>query len=364
MTVSILPARAPRFASTPWVRLGALALLLLATHGVFFDIYRSAIFNTVAHDDYAPLLQHIVGDGGRMLEAPFGYRILSVLVAVPFYYTLPTLTFSHLPEGIDLAYLRATEALSMVSYLSMLATCVVLFWTARVRFRAGIPASLTVGFLAYLLLHYIARESSDAFAVFLIALLVHFQARAAAFVPLVLLSVGINEKIPILFTTFTGMRLLLGLAKPRHGRSLRPRTVTFAASVAAVALYFAVRHAVNLPGPEQTNPTLFLPHFVETLEASFTSRGLVLNVLPVLILCGLAVLAVIAHHAMSERHEHFAPVDCTCLVVLVLLGSIVGLDLNLGRIAMYAFPFYLPILATLLERWGHAEVTVPSAATS
>ena len=107
-------------------RLLLLALLVLCTYWIFIDIFRMNAFNTVPRDDYSPYLLYILGEeGGRVLGAPFAYRIFSVAAAVPFYYVLPYFEFSQL-EDVNVTYMRAVEALAMASYVAMLISCVVI----------------------------------------------------------------------------------------------------------------------------------------------------------------------------------------------------------------------------------------------
>ena len=116
----------------------ALAVVFLVALAVplFFEIYRTMAFNTHPRDDYGPYLQALVGEGGKIPGAPMVYRLFSVAAAIPFYYLLPVYSFSKLPP-LDPAYLRATEALAAVSWLSILATAGVIFLICRQKLGAS-----------------------------------------------------------------------------------------------------------------------------------------------------------------------------------------------------------------------------------
>src|SRR5664280_432500 len=126
----------------------AVIALLALTSPLYFDILRTAVFNTTPRDDYAPYLLHIVHVGGKQMGSPYGYRVLSVIVAIPFYFVLPIYHFTKLPS-ISTPYLRATEALSLVSYLSVVAGGVVQYLLLR-RARAN-QALAACGAFVYIL---------------------------------------------------------------------------------------------------------------------------------------------------------------------------------------------------------------------
>src|SRR5262249_38315168 len=125
--------------------------LFLSTVPIFFAIYRTAAFDTVSRDDYAPYLLFLVGEGGQAPASPFGYRILSVAAAIPFYHLMPVYTFKNLGH-VDMTALRAAQALSMASYLSIVLTSFVVYKLARDRSGPSPVASLSVCLLAILLL--------------------------------------------------------------------------------------------------------------------------------------------------------------------------------------------------------------------
>src|SRR5262249_13463985 len=190
--------------------------LFLSTVPIFFAIYRTAAFNTVSRDDYGPYLLFLVGEGSEVPASPFGYRILSVAAAIPFYHLMPVYTFKNLGP-VDTTALRAAQALSMVSYLSIVLTSFVVYKLARDRSRASPVASLSVSLLAILLLTgFVGFTGVDELAILMIAALLYYQDNPVVFSLLILLSVIMNEKISIIFATLMVTRFILWRWKPSH----------------------------------------------------------------------------------------------------------------------------------------------------
>jgi len=319
-----------------------LALLVLLTVPQFFAIYRTAVFQTVPRDDYAPYLLWLADDGGEMMPAPFAYRVLSVAVALPVYYVAPVLRFSQQPEA-DARYLRATLALTAVSYASLLAIAACTYALARRRCGASGAAALLAAAVSFLLSGFISRTGVDPIAIYTISALLLLLDRPWIFAALVLLSVGINEKIPILFAVL----LLARRLQPQSFRDLRGsgQNVQLIAACLAVAVYFAIAALLQIPGNEhQTSIGLFARHLADSLVYTLSLKGMVLNALPVVVLLLLFGLAV----RMRERNG-FRPADLSALVVLVVLAMLADVVYNMGRIAMYAWPVYLPAASVAVD---------------
>jgi hypothetical protein len=322
------------------VIIGLLALVL-ATSPVFFDIYRTAAFNTIPRDDYAPYLLYLVGQGGNMPGAPFAYRIASVAVAIPFYYILPIYAFANL-QNIDTPYLRATQALSFSSYLWLVLTPVVIYTIARKQHCATRASSLIVALLTFFLGGFISKVGVDPFAIFIISLLILWLKKPLLFVPLVFVSMGINEKIPVVFATLLTFRLITSGMR-------RCRFTLFAQllfSYLAVSGYLAAVFFLKVPGSETyTDPALFLTHLQSSLIFTLSPKGLVLNILPVLILLLIVVLAI-----RYRQQTSFQVSDVSSLFVLLTLALIADVAYNVGRVVMYSYPLYLPAVSGFIKK--------------
>jgi hypothetical protein len=323
--------------------------LLLITVPLFFEIYRTSVFNTVSRDDYAPYLLFFLGEGGIAPPAPFGYRILSISLAIPFYYALPLYTFRYVRES-NVPYLKATEALSMVSYLSIVLTAVLVYKIAHRRFQASRVSALTVGLLALLLTGFIGRAGVDATAVLLISLLVYYQDEAAVFVALILLAPGVNEKIPILFGSLLMARVIVSSRGSSRMLSRPVGRAPLLATLGSLVLYALLRAYIRLPGhDEQTSISAAWPSLRATIGNALSFKGLVLIVLPAVVLVLIVLLAIESNRHADGRGWYFPLVDTSGFVVLVAIAAVTNLSFNGGRVVMHAFPLYLPAVARYLD---------------
>jgi len=314
-----------------------LLTFMLATYPMFFDIYRTAAFNTVPRDDYAPYLLTLVGQGDSVPGAPFAYRILSVAVAIPFYYILPTYAFTNL-SNVDTAYLKATQALSFSSYVSLVLTAVIIYAISRKQFLATKASSLIVGLMSFFLCNFVSRVGIDPFVILIISLLLLWLNNPLVFTSLILLSMGINEKIPIIFATILTFRVVTAITQRRRFTLY----VQLCSSCLAVAGYFVATLLLKIPGNEtQTNPTFFLANLKSSLIYTLSLKGLFLNALPVL------VLSLVVVFAVKSRNFHI--LDVSGLIVLLILALIADVVYNIGRVVMYSYPLYLPAVACFID---------------
>jgi hypothetical protein len=333
-----------------WFYVAALlGFLLLLSIPLFFGIYREAAFNTAPRDDYSPFLQSVLGQGGKVPGAPVIYRVLSVVAAVPFYFLLPLYAFSNLPN-VDVNYLRATEALAAVSWLSLLATAGVIFLICQKKLAASTKASLIVALLSLFFANFLQQTTVDPIALLIISLLLYLIDRPLLFSALMLLSVGFNEKIALLFVMIFGVRLIV-----ERDRSALPLA---GVSAVAAAGYFAIRLIVAAPGNEnQLMPSTYWDSFVTMLPFLFSLKGAVTNVLPT-VLIGLSAL--LAFQTVSRLHvdtARFHKSDVLIFVGMFLLEMLInppgghGADNSFGRIVMYTYPLYVPMLSLRIDEW-------------
>jgi len=317
-----------------------LLTLLLATTPIFFDIYRTAAFNTIARDDYAPYILSLLGQGDNMPGAPFAYRIISYAIAIPFYRILPLYTFSNL-SNVDTAYLRATQALSFISYLSLVLIAVVIYAIARKQYHATQASSLIASLLTFFLGNFVSKTGIDPFAILIIGLLALLLNNPPIFVLLVLASIGINEKIPIIFAVLFAARFIICMIQRRRFTHY----IQMLSSFFAVVGYFAMIAIFKVPGSEnQTDPTLYLTNLQSTIRDSLSLKGLVLDILPVIVLSLIVILAI-----KSRQQSSFHISDVSSLFVLLILTFITDVGFNVGRIVMYSYPLYLPAAACFID---------------
>jgi len=161
---------------------------------VFFEIYRMAAFNTVPNDGYERFLLYVTSGQGSWPGAPFGYRVLSVLGAVPFYWILPLYQFT-LSHG-DPTTLRALQALAFLSFVAISATATVAFIAVRRTLAGTVSEAAFAASLAIVLSGYCGRGADiDALAIFLIFLFLYWFDRPSLFCPMFLITPFVNEKI-------------------------------------------------------------------------------------------------------------------------------------------------------------------------
>jgi hypothetical protein len=317
--------------------------MFLVTIPLFFDILRSAAFNTAPRDDYGPYLQSIVGQGGGLPGAPMVYRPLSVAVAVPFYFLLPIYYFSELTD-VDPYWYRATEALAAVSYLSLLATAGVIFLICQKKLGATVKSSLLVALLSLVFSGFISQEGIDPICVLIISLLVYLIDRPWIFSVLLLLSMGFNEKIAFLFAIILGLRIIVG-----RDRSMLPQVCM---SAVAVLGYFAVRILVNAPGNEnQMTPSSFLPSVVAMLPFVFSWKGLFTNLVPTFVIGALAWLDLWTVNRLGIDSAVWRKPDVFVFVLMFVMGLAARVGYTDGRLVMLTYPLYLPVLSRTVDAW-------------
>jgi hypothetical protein len=328
----------PRFAV-----LAALCLAL-ATLPAFFEIYRSAAFVTTPRTNYAGDLLALAAGVELSLEAPSSFRVLSLAPAlVPFELVGPYV-FSRLPPDTDLGYLRAVQSLALVSYLSLLGTSILQYAIARRRLGASIPSSIAVCLATWIMAGFLGLAGVDATAVLWISVLVWMLHSPRWFVPLVLASAAANEKVAIVFFVLLFAR---AVSRCEHWRAIRWQ---LAGSAGALLLYVGAR---LLLGPHGSfvpdDAAAALAAIGSTVTGISTPRGILLNAIPVGLVLGLHGLARAAAPG-PEHRLYFTRVDFAPVVVLVVLAILAGVQFNIGRIAMHAFPLSLPLGALYLDR--------------
>lgn len=327
-----------------WVGLG---LVFLFTFPMFFDIYREAAFNITPHDDYAPYLLYLVHQGGTIPSAPYVYRIFSVVAAIPFYFLLPSYSFTNL-TAVDANYLQAVEALAALAYLCTVLCGVMVFLLARRRFGASILASLVVGWMSFFLMEFMSQIGIDPLTLLTILVLLYFCDNPWVFIPLLIVSIAINEKVPLLFAILSFFRVL-ETALARRKKVGKKLLALWATSWVALGGYFLLRALAPVAGYEnQTNLTTFGGSLLRTLQLSASLKGLVQNVLPVLV--G-AILAVGYAMLVARKSGDLRIYRSDAWVFVVFLGLALVLDVlyTVGRLVLFTYPVFLPGLALWLD---------------
>ena len=315
-------------------------VICLITLPEFFDIYRNLAFNTVPHDDYAPFLLCFTSQKGIWPGSPFGYRLLSVLPAVPLYWILPLYKFGRLNVR-DLSYLKALEALAGLSFISIagsatIAFSMVLRKLGRSEIEAALAATLTI-----ILSKFLPFPGVDEFAILILFALLYFLERPAIFCPAFVFVPFINEKILLFFVFLT-------IARSVFVRDFfSSHTWQTASVIAGLIIYVATLKIIHLPGNEnQTVIGYWIPQLVRGTTVAFSSlKGTVLNILPLVLFvtpCLLFSLRAKDSTELLMASDFLVPLG----LLTVALATTGTFDFQLGRIVAYALP--LTVISSIL----------------
>lgn len=311
----------------------------------FFDIYRLVAFNTAPRDDYAPFLLRLTSDHGVWPGSPFGYRVLSVLPAVPLYWVLPIYRFSLLPN-IDASYLRAVEALAFLDFLSVAGAATVAFQIVYQKVggsvgEAGLTAALTI-----ILSGFLGKTGIDRFEVFVIFVLLNALEQPLAFSLAALLTPFVNEKIPmfLLFLMVSRSIFVRGFFVSHRWQMV--------ASVFAGALYVAALMIIRLPGNEwQQAIGQYIPRVFDTIKIAVGSlKGIELDILPILVItipCVVFSLFSDRSTGMLAKSDFLVPLG----LAIVASATTVPRQVSVGRVASFALPLTIIASGILVNRY-------------
>ncbi|HTW72892.1 MAG TPA: hypothetical protein VME47_23650 [Acetobacteraceae bacterium] len=326
-----------------------LAALAVALEPLFFTIDRIMVFNTVPRDDYAPFLLWLAhAPGGAFPGSPYGYRILTIVAALPLYYLLPTLHLTNLPPALTPQYVQATAALAALSYLSLLASGLMMYRLARDRMDLPRRDAAIAGVLLSVLILYTQFFGVDAFAILLVTAGLYLLVRPAWFAVLIIPAAFANEKIAIVFALWLTLRCITSSADRRR------LAAPWLAAMAAIAAYAAALLLLHLPGNAyQLEPGGYPATLLANLRASVSARGLLLNALPVGVLLAVGGLGW-QHAGRRDLDGLFHPVDLLIVPALVLVALVLTQFFQTGRLVMHAAPLFVVPAAVAIGRWMEA----------
>jgi hypothetical protein len=287
--------------------------------------------------------------------SPFGYRVLSVAAAIPFYDVLPYYPFSEL-QNPDEPYLRAEAAIAMVSYLCVLLTVLMVFRIARRRLHRSFIASVLAGLFSFGLFLFMGTEGVDPLAVLIITVLVYYLDRPIIFAPVLVLSAAVNEKVFIIFAIVFAGRFLAWVW--RRTEPFKYWVQALGTGI-AIVVYAAMKLVLQLPGNDnQTEPGTWLAGAAATIESSLSLKGLILNGIPLAIL---AILMLVAYAVWASGRPLWAlsPLDLAVAPVLVGIALAIDTQFTVGRLALHSFPLYLPLLAFLIDDPWNVRLRMP-----
>ena len=325
---------------------GAALVLAMFLLPFFFVILRLMIFETVPRDHYEPFLLWLLDQpGGRFPPSPFGYRVLTMVAAAPLYYVLPPINFSGLPETITVPVLKATGAIAALSFFSIIGTSIMAYRLALDKANLGRVEGVAAGVLAFLFCWYGGFYALNSASILMVAIGLYLVDRWLAFIPFVILSVGFNEKIALVFAVWLVIRCVLF---PEDRAKLGTPAL---AALAAVGFYVLLLMIVRLTGHAyQTDFASYSSTAIENLKAYFDMRGLVLNILPAALLAGSALFSW-RYLKQPFAGGLFRPVDVLAILGLLLVALVATLYHQAGRIAMHTAPLYVVPAGAALGLW-------------
>ena len=318
-----------------FLRAGAgMAALAVLLHPLFFVIYRLSIFNTMPRDEYAYFLLWMVGNPeGRLPISPYCYRLLSMVLAAPFYYLLPAIQLSNMPENLSPAYIRATAALSALAFVAWIAGAMLVYAIAIARCGLSRRDAILAAVLMFALVLHGQIAAIDPVTFALVALGVALVDRRWWFCGFVLVSILANEKVALVLAIWLTIRCTLD----RADRQLfGPQCL---AALLAVMGYFLMLKVVQIPGNSyQLDPADYPLTLRENLAAYLTARGLLLNVIPIAILTGIAAFG---HLRSPPLGRLFRRADILVIPVLVGVALLLTHLFQAGRIVMHSAPLFV-----------------------
>jgi len=320
-----------------------IVLLIVLTQNIFFDIYRGSAFNVIPHDDYSHYLLYLVGeDEGWLAEPPYTYRVLSVAVAIPFYYVLPVYRFTNL-EGKSDNNLRALEALALVFYISILVGSIFIYKITKNRFGGSETASLIAMLSSYLLFRQTGIYSIDPLAIMFRSMAIYYLRNTLVFSLLMILSIGFNEKIIIILFLLMISRLIIRKEK-LNLISLMPAI--------SLCIYFIIRFIFYVPGNEaQIHPDTYMSSLITNVGYTFSLKGIFLNILPTLLTLVIYYMALKEiNKSKDEFNTYFTKADIIPLIGIFIISHLINVDYNIGRVSLHCFPLYLPLASIYLVR--------------
>jgi hypothetical protein len=258
-----------------------------------------------------------------------------MVMAWPLFRLMPMIPLTNLPAGMADAAVRATAAIVMLSYLASIGTAMLTYLLGRREGGLEPMAAMVAGALSLVLGLYTQVTAIDTVALLFITAALCAIRHPLIFGTILLISVGVNEKIALVLAIWLVLRGVL------EGGFRREFGWQIAAAIGAVGLYAVMVAVLRMPGNEyQLQPGGFMGTIAENVAAYASARGVLLNILPIAVLGGLAV--------MGRPAGLFGRLDLLLIPALVVVALVLTHLFQAGRIVMHAAPFFVvPAVAGL-----------------
>lgn len=304
-----------------------LILLLVVLYDALL-IYRVAAFMAVPYDDYSPYLRFLAtwGEQGALVGSPYRERFGSLLLAMPFLLA-PRIEFSG-AMLIDPDLMRYSLALSLANAFYFYAGCAILGLHALTHLRIVTWPHAALKLMLFFVLCLMARQilslqAIDGIGFFLVCLLV------LLFISNRFFALSIAGSIFILFNekaTLVTLGLVAGVVLATRGRYYLVLPPAF-----VLALYVLYRMIFGAGNEAQLDFNIG-QRFIEFYNLSTSPRGILLNVIP-LLLIGLS--------ALSIRNQEMR-IGAIIAFILILAAAVqAAVIFNVGRIVFYCMPIVI-----------------------
>lgn len=324
---------------------------LLAFLPFFFFYFRITAFGTVPMDDYENFILKWDGKAPNFqFYSPQGYRWLFFGIGFFFYKTMPFIDLTNMDTS-QAARMQAFQALAFTSYLF---THLFFFINYRLVREMGktIGFSIAVSSIIFLFCLQSNIYTIDAISLAWASLVLFYIKNFRLFSALLITSVFVNEKIPLLFFTYFSLLILFD-------RQQKGLLKYFIVATIAVSLYFLERSLFPLSGYEyQTQPQLFFERIGMSLPFLLSFKGFYMNILPLLILTIIIVLCL--KFGLFKTGFYTSKIIILLPIFFFLLGMFACSNYGIGRIALHTLPFFtvpVALLMELLERKSIGDIS-------
>ena len=304
---------------------------------LFFIIYRLIAYQAMPIDAYWQYILYYLGNNPTYHPyAPFVYRPIYPLIGTLVYQILPLISFSE-PTSFSPEQLKAIESLALINAISIYLIAVVSIWILQESKQTNKSYALTSGILVASLMFYTAFFGIDPFAFLFTIILMKFDNTRSIFIPSILFSIIISEKICFVFFVY----FLL-----KYFATHKIDWISLIATLLTMILYVFLRKWGPYGGhEEQINISSFKDSFTNSLTYLMTIKGLYINVLPLVIL--------LFFYLFSKKE---IPGLWIFPVILFLIGLTMNMAFNIGRLVLHALPFFIPSIYQTVERLSTRQI--------
>ncbi len=333
----------------PWRELALVYLAsLLVFLPFFFFFFRLIAFSTVPMDDYENFILNWDGKAPANFQfySPQGYRWAFTGAGYFFYKALPLIELTNLGTS-EMARIQAFQALALTSFIFAHLYFFMNYCLVRLRLGKPVDASLSIAFIVFFLGLSSNIYSVDAITLAWTSLALFCVDKLKWYAAIVLLSVFVNEKIPLLFAAYFSLIALFD----RQQAGWQPR---LGVALLAVCIYFAERWLLAFPGYEyQTQPGQFFERVRVSIPFLTSFKGLYMNFLPLILQLG------ISFWVWKKRLFGFGYFQSKAIIGLPVvffgLGIFACSNYGIGRICLHSLPFFAVPLALLMEKFEHKD---------